>query len=164
MTASFKIINTGNWGNDEIEIIFPNSAMDGILLFPGEMTQTISGTEAGTDITVFGRHGGEGGYKGDWDITAKRKDDKGIGDLRTRTDFNPSSDELIQEIKDKTAELITLMNDLPLWDNVNYGEQLRLRKLAQTAFEEASMWGVKAVALKFAPGNTIWSREEKVDK
>lgn len=60
-----------------------------------------------------------------------------IGEQRVRTTFNPSSDSVVDQIKQKTAELINLCEDLKAKDG-------RLASLAQTSFEEAAMWAVKA--------------------
>lgn len=63
--------------------------------------------------------------------------EKTIGELRVRTEFNPSQSDLVSQIKQKAAELINLCEDLKLKDP-------RLASLAQTAFEEGAMWAVKA--------------------
>lgn len=68
---------------------------------------------------------------------------KSLGESRVRTQFNPSADSMVDQIKQKTAELINLLqsirnNEMP--DN----ETLRLISLAQTSYEEAAMWAVKA--------------------
>jgi hypothetical protein len=60
-----------------------------------------------------------------------------IGEQRVRTKFNPSSDSTVEQIKQKTAELINICEDLK-------GKDARLASLAQTAFEEAAMWAVKS--------------------
>ena len=60
-----------------------------------------------------------------------------IGEQRVRTSFNPSSDSVIDQIKQKTADLINLCEQLKSKDP-------RLASLAQTTFEEAAMWAVKA--------------------
>lgn len=62
---------------------------------------------------------------------------KTIGQLRVRTSFNPSDKSIVDLIKEKTAELIDLCEDLKKKDG-------RLSSLAQTAFEEGAMWAVKA--------------------
>ena len=64
---------------------------------------------------------------------------KTIGEQRVRTDFNPSADSAVDQIKQKSAELINLCDDLKI-----SGKDGRLVSLAQTAFEEAAMWAVKA--------------------
>lgn len=63
--------------------------------------------------------------------------EKTIGEFRVRTDFNPSDGNLIDEIKSKTADLINLCETLKAKDP-------RLASLAQTTYEEAAMWAVKA--------------------
>lgn len=63
--------------------------------------------------------------------------EKTIGELRVRTEFNPSQNDLVSQIKQKTAELINLCEELKAKDG-------RLASLAQTSFEEAAMWAVKA--------------------
>lgn len=60
-----------------------------------------------------------------------------IGEERVRVTFNPSSNTLVDQIKQKSAELIDLCETLKSKDT-------RLASLAQTAFEEAAMWAVKA--------------------
>lgn len=68
-----------------------------------------------------------------------------IGTDRVRVSFNPSADSTVDQIKAKTAELIDLCEGI--WRNAShapYDEQVRLVRLAQTAFEEGAMWAVKA--------------------
>lgn len=60
-----------------------------------------------------------------------------IGEQRVRAQFNPSQDSVVDQIKQKTAELINLMETLKEKDG-------RLASLAQTSYEEAAMWAVKA--------------------
>lgn len=60
-----------------------------------------------------------------------------IGEQRVRTQFNPSQDSVVDQIKQKTAELINLVESLKEKDG-------RLASLAQTSYEEAAMWAVKA--------------------
>lgn len=60
-----------------------------------------------------------------------------LGEQRVRTKFNPSQSEVIDQIKQKSAELINLCEELKAKDP-------RLASLAQTAYEEAAMWAVKA--------------------
>lgn len=60
-----------------------------------------------------------------------------VGEQRVRTQFNPSSNGTVDNIKQKTAELINLCEELKSKDG-------RLASLAQTSFEEAAMWAVKA--------------------
>jgi len=60
-----------------------------------------------------------------------------IGELRVRTQFNPSADSVVDQIKQKTAELINLCETLKEKDP-------RLVATAQTTYELAAMWAVKA--------------------
>lgn len=59
-----------------------------------------------------------------------------IGEDRVRTKFNPSSDNDVDLIKHKTAELIDICERIKDKDG-------RLAALAMTAYEEAAMWAVK---------------------
>jgi hypothetical protein len=61
-----------------------------------------------------------------------------IGEDRVRTKFNPSSDTVVDKIKQKSAELIDICETLKAKDT-------RLASLAQTHYEAAAMWAVKAV-------------------
>lgn len=77
-----------------------------------------------------------------------------VGEQRVRTSFNPSQTDTVAKIKQKSAELINLCEELKvskvksgeisLEEQLNKGEFLRLVSLAQTAYEEAAMWAVKA--------------------
>lgn len=67
-----------------------------------------------------------------------------IGEDRVRTKFNPSADTVVDRIKQKSAELIDLCDGLKAKDP-------RLASLAQTAYEEAAMWAVKAATQKTEP-------------
>lgn len=82
--------------------------------------------------------------------------EKTLGEQRVRTSFNPSDKDSVSQIKQKSAELIDLLQAIKN-DEVSKtydktpealqsvsGEKLRLIALAQTAFEEAAMWAVKA--------------------
>lgn len=60
-----------------------------------------------------------------------------IGEDRVRTKFNPSANGLVDQIKQKSAELIDLCETLKAKDP-------RCAALAQTHYEDASMWAVKA--------------------
>jgi|1185.fasta_scaffold214100_2 hypothetical protein len=61
-----------------------------------------------------------------------------VGAFRVREDFNPSKDDLVTKLKRYTADLIDICeHDLKHRDP-------RLASLAQTAYEEACMWAVKA--------------------
>ena len=67
---------------------------------------------------------------------------KTLGEARVRTDFNVSGSTTVDEIKQKSAELINLVDNLP--SPPNPSEAGRLKSLAMTAYEEAAMWAVKA--------------------
>lgn len=66
-----------------------------------------------------------------------------LGQDRVRTKFNPSEKALVTEIKAKAAELIDLCEKGRINGSVD-GEHQRLWSLAQTHFEDAAMWAVKA--------------------
>ena len=63
--------------------------------------------------------------------------DNSVGALRVRIGFNPDNNEEVAEIKALTAALINICESLKPKDG-------RLAALAQTAYEEAAMWAVKA--------------------
>jgi hypothetical protein len=60
-----------------------------------------------------------------------------LGEHRVRTKFNPSATSEVDEIKQITARLIDLCEKFK-------SKEPRLTSLAQTAYEEAAMWAVKA--------------------
>lgn len=62
---------------------------------------------------------------------------KTLGEVRVRTSFNPSDSTLVDQIKQKTAELINLVDTVREKDP-------RLVAQAQTTYEAAAMWAVKA--------------------
>lgn len=62
---------------------------------------------------------------------------KTLGESRVRTEFNVTKNSTIDLIKQKSAELINICETLKEKDG-------RLASLAQTSFEEAAMWAVKA--------------------
>ena len=64
-----------------------------------------------------------------------------IGAFRVRETFNPSGDDIVTKLKRYTADLIDLCEELKHLDP-------RLAALAQTAYEEAAMWAVKAATTK----------------
>ncbi len=68
-----------------------------------------------------------------------------IGEDRVRVKFNPSAVGLVDQIKQKSAELIDLCESMV--DPIGTVEQLRLIKLAQTHYEDAAMWAVKAATI-----------------
>jgi hypothetical protein len=72
------------------------------------------------------------------DLTHPAHQEKSIGEQRVRTDFNVSGSDLVAELKRKGAELINVCL-VTLKD-----KDPRLASLAATAYEEATMWAVKA--------------------
>ena len=72
-----------------------------------------------------------------------------LGQRRVRASFNPSGNSVVDEIKAKSAELIDLCSKIANdYDSVagrpDVGEIRRLTSLAQTHYEDAAMWAVKA--------------------
>ena len=70
-----------------------------------------------------------------------------LGEDRVRLKFNPSEDSLVSQIKQKTAELVDLCQRHVIESGEKYSdaaEQRRLWELAQTHYENAAMWAVKA--------------------
>jgi len=78
------------------------------------------------------------------------------GEYRVGIAFNPSNDDMVGQIKRKAADLIDLIETIPVPDvsskesAVHSNEVARLKALAQTEIESAAMWAVKA-ATKPAP-------------
>lgn len=81
------------------------------------------------------------------------------GEYRVGVSFNPSANTKVDQIKRMAADLIDYIDTIPTriadqhggeTDDVRAAERGRLKALAQTAAEEASMWAVKA-ATKPAP-------------
>ena len=64
-----------------------------------------------------------------------------IGEQRVRLEFNPNNNAAVLSIKEKTAALINICEYLKESD-------ARYASLAQTAYEEAAMWAVKAATVK----------------
>ena len=60
-----------------------------------------------------------------------------VGEDRIRIKFNPSDNSTVDQIEQKSAELIDLCETLK-------GKDARLAELAQTHYEDAAMWAVKA--------------------
>lgn len=67
-----------------------------------------------------------------------------IGEDRVRVKFNPSDNSLVSQIKQKSAELIDLCEKSK---QGSIGEGVRLWSLAQTHYEDAAMWAVKAATI-----------------
>ncbi len=62
------------------------------------------------------------------------------GEYRVGINFNPSNDDVVGRIKRLAADLIDLIETVP----VDVEERIRLKALAQTHIEDGAMWGVKA--------------------
>lgn len=65
-----------------------------------------------------------------------------LGESRVRLGFNPSQNTTVDEIKRKTAELIDLCEQIKA--DAASAEATRCCALAQTHYEDAAMWAVKA--------------------
>ncbi len=70
--------------------------------------------------------------------------EKTLGEKRVRTEFNVTNNSTIDTLKQKTAELINLCESLRETGTHVDSEKHRLISLAQTSYEEAAMWAVKA--------------------
>lgn len=73
-------------------------------------------------------------------------DGKSIGEQRVRTTFNPSADSLIDQLKQHAAEAINQCENIKAKFPGN-GECARLASIAQTNFETAAMYAVKAATV-----------------
>ena len=68
-----------------------------------------------------------------------------LGQLRVKAEFNPAKNELVDQIKNKSAELIDLLDSMREFDKEkNLGEKHRLISIAQTEIETGCMYAVKA--------------------
>lgn len=65
-----------------------------------------------------------------------------LGQKRVKAEFNPSKNEIVDQIKNKAAELIDLTEQLRV-EGLS-GERHRLISIAQTEAETAAMYAVKA--------------------
>ena len=79
------------------------------------------------------------------------------GEYRVGITFNPSNDDMVGKIKRAAADLIDLIDSIPIpvhhdpdgpvtefHLSSQFGEIKRLKSLAQTEIESAAMWAVKA--------------------
>ena len=66
-----------------------------------------------------------------------------LGERRAGIDFNPSGDDRISDLKRRAAAAIDAVADIP---DDGDSEIRRLKAVAQTGFESAAMWAVKAAA------------------
>ncbi len=70
-----------------------------------------------------------------------------LGEDRVRVKFNPSDNSLVSQIKQQSAAVIDLCEQgkqVGLYPEYRSIEAQRLWALAQTRYEEAAMWAVKA--------------------
>jgi hypothetical protein len=65
-----------------------------------------------------------------------------LGQKRVKAEFNPDKNSHVDQIKNKAAELIDLIEDLRV--EQSSGELHRVISIAQTEVETACMYGVKA--------------------
>jgi acetolactate synthase small subunit len=67
------------------------------------------------------------------------------GEYRVGITFNPSGDDLVNQIKRQAADLIDLIEAIDAHKGGDPNtEVMRLKSLAQTQAEDAAMWAVKA--------------------
>jgi hypothetical protein len=80
------------------------------------------------------------------------------GEYRVGIDFNPSADDMVGQIKRAAADLIDMIEAIPVPKpdsveglgkaaaaNQRAAEVIRLKYVSQEAIEDAAMWAVKAV-------------------
>jgi hypothetical protein len=68
-----------------------------------------------------------------------------LGEDRVRVKFNPSADSIVDKIKQKSAELIDLCEEMKQNPPATASSEfIRLVALAQTHYEDAAMWATKA--------------------
>lgn len=70
-----------------------------------------------------------------------------LGQKRVKADFNPAKNDTVDQIKNKSAELIDLLQSMrPVGTQAEKvsGEKQRLISIAQTEIETACMYAVKA--------------------
>lgn len=70
-----------------------------------------------------------------------------FGEKAVGITFNPSGDEKVQQIKQLSANLIDLLNDLRI--ETQDKEVARMLSVAITEAQTAQMWAVKAVTWKY---------------
>lgn len=64
-----------------------------------------------------------------------------LGQKRVKAEFNPAKSDIVSQIKDKSAELIDLIETMR---EGGTGEKQRVISVAQTEIETACMYAVKA--------------------
>lgn len=71
-----------------------------------------------------------------------------IGERRVRTCLHTTGIELIEKIKNTSAEVINLCESIKPTEPTRLdSEKMRYIALAQTAYEEAAMWAIKAATI-----------------
>lgn len=72
--------------------------------------------------------------------------EKTLGQIRVRTDFNVTKADNISLVKQQTANLIDMLEDLRKDNRAMIDqEKQRLISIAQSKYEEAAMFAVKAL-------------------
>lgn len=73
-----------------------------------------------------------------------------LGEFRVKTEFNPSKNDTVSKIKQKTAELINLCLELKesQYDDLKQSIFEENCDWAAKLYEEAGMWAVKAATFK----------------
>ena len=85
-----------------------------------------------------------------------------LGASRVREGFNPSGDHLVTKLKRHTADLIDLCEEGS--GKASTTEEVRLWALAQTDYERAAMWAVKAATLNTPPPNPQGQATKQPDR
>jgi len=67
-----------------------------------------------------------------------------LGQRRVKAEFNPAKNDLVDQIKNKSAELIDTLESMRNLPITGTGEKQRLISIAQTEIETACMYAVKA--------------------
>lgn len=65
-----------------------------------------------------------------------------LGQKRVKAEFNPAKNGTVDQIKNKAAELIDILDSMR--ESESSGEKQRIISIAQTQIETAAMYGVKA--------------------
>jgi hypothetical protein len=67
-----------------------------------------------------------------------------LGKLRVKAEFNPTKDSHVDVIKNKSAEIIDILEEMRRFPHNGSPEKQRLISIAQTEIESACMYAVKA--------------------
>lgn len=70
-----------------------------------------------------------------------------LGQRRVKAEFDPAKNDLVDQIKNKSAELIDLIDSMRVAGSIaqkEHAEKHRLISIAQTEIETACMYAVKA--------------------